>query len=278
MRGTSSFDTLAATGEAIVSTIVDIVVYRSPRDPVGPVSIALASGPMPGRISALVEMGDVTEVGGMEIPSTTLSISDVAVDGFGGSTLQELGRLGILDGADVKVSRVYSLGSQSETMLDFSGYIDQALPTPHGVECEIKGWPGMLAAATLPRHVVSPWCRHQFLDAGCGLARTGREADVVVASGTSTYFVASSMTGIDSRYAGGSIMALSGKNVGFVRTVEIVSGGQVRIAPPGFPWPVQAGDQLRMTIACRKSIKDCRAFGNEQRFGGFPAVPPPESI
>lgn len=278
MRGASSFDTLAATGEAMVSTIVDIVVYRSPRDPVGPVSIALASQPMVGRASVLIDMGDVTEVGGMEIPTTTLSLSDVAVVGFGGATLQELGRLGLLDGADVKVSRIYTLGAQSETMLDFSGYIDQALPTPHGIECEMKAWPGVLAAATLPRHVVSPWCRHQFLDAGCGLARTGREVDVSVASGTATYFVASSMTGIDSRYAGGSILALSGRNVGFVRTVELVSGGQVRIAPPGFPWPLQAGDQLRMTLACRKSFKDCQAFGNEQRFGGFPYVPAPESI
>ncbi len=115
MRGASSFDTLAVTGEAIVSTIVDIVVYRSPRDPVGPVSIALASQPMAGRASVLVDMGDVTEVGGMEIPTTTLSLSDVAVAGFGGATLQELGRLGTTAGLDL-VGEVTQSPSQDKAM------------------------------------------------------------------------------------------------------------------------------------------------------------------
>lgn len=298
MNGLADYEAIVASGAMEVLSTVQIRIFRGSRDIIGAVHLDLKD-----RVAAwdklskfqsfrtvdVMNLGDVVESCGQEIPTISVELSDIQFEFAPGQmeTLKDCAIRGVLDGAAIYVDRwVSTVGWQAKefNLHDFGGYIEQAQPTEFGVVLSCKAWIGKLAAASYPRHIVSPWCRHELGNAGCG-AVVPESAFGARAGSTRTRIVVWSPSSLDS-YRNGTIRVTEGRNAGFVRTVEQVeslagSEWALHLAPPGLPWPIETTipENCALRKSCDKTLETCRnVFNNEARHGGFPFVPPPESV
>lgn len=233
----------------------------------------------------LLRVEDIAETVGQEIQSTSIDLADFQFEidpGFLVS-FRDCATRKVLDGSQVMVHRWISTpgwASEPYDLFDFDGYIDQALPTEFGVTMSCKAWTGRIAAASYPRHVVSPWCRYELGDSSCGV--TPAAIDVVAETDSTRTRVV--VSGVPQANTGGTLRMMSGINSGFTRSIERIEdigGGKValHLAPPGLPWSPSIGDQCRVRRGCDKTLSTCGSvFGNSIKFGGAPYVPAAESI
>jgi hypothetical protein len=85
-------------------------------------------------------------------------------------------------------------------------------------------------------------------------------------------------------YDNGTIICLTGQNVGFTRTISRIDSGVIYFLKPWL-FPVVAGtDTFKLLAGCNKLLDTCMDTfqnqandGSSGRFGGFPYIPPPES-
>ena len=77
-------------------------------------------------------------------------------------------------------------------------------------------------------------------------------------------------------YNQGTIVGLTGANVGQTRTIVEMSSGTVSLLK-AWLYPVAIGDSFQLLPGCDHTTATCRnVFGNFAHFGGFPYIPPPE--
>jgi hypothetical protein len=300
MNGTADYDAIAAGGAIEVVSTVQIRIFRGPgadivhldlRDRVASWNSSQFSA---FQSVPIMRIGDITETVGQEVQTVSIDLGEFTFEiapGFPVS-LRDCAARKVLDGAQLMVDRWVSTPGWTAPpfdLLDFDGYIEQALPTEFGATLNCKAWVGKIAAASYPKHIVSPWCRHELGDAACGVAVTEIEAGPREGS-TRTKILLWSLPGLLEVFAGGSLRIAAGVNTGFVRTVERVeqlgadSGGYLyalHLAPPGFPWDPDTTlpASIGLRRGCDKTYATCNTtFSNRTRFGGFPFVPAPESI
>jgi uncharacterized phage protein (TIGR02218 family) len=148
----------------------------------------------------------------------------------------------------------------------------------------------LLSVQQMPRRLYQASCNHVFGDAMCGYDRvlgtnaagafTGVGAVTIAALAGSvqaqvvTSFVPSPATAYDE----GTIIALSGANIGATRTIAALTGGGIiRLLKPWL-FPVSIGDTFQILPGCDHTTQTCQTvLQNISRYGGFPYVPPPES-
>lgn len=301
MNGLADYEAIVASGSMEVVSTVQIRIFRGFRDTLGSVHLDLkdreafwgANKFGAFRVVERMSIGDVVESCGQEIPSISIDLSDFQFELAPGhmESFKDCAVRGVLDGAAIYVDRwVSTAGWQAEEfdLFDFGGYIEQAQPTEFGVSLSCKAWIGKLAAASYPRHLVSPWCRHELGDARCGASPVEFEVGAKAGS-TRTRILAWKPAGGFDGYEGGSFFFATGRNAMYARTIEriedlgpAVGGGRewaLHVAPPGFPFPVAESDQGLIGKKCDKTFAMCRdVFNNDERHGGFPFVPPPESV
>lgn len=302
MNGLADYEAIVASGAMEVLSTVQIRIFRGSRDIIGAVHLDLKdrvaawdklSKFQAFRTVEVMNLGDVVESCGQEIPTISVELSDIQFEFAPGQmeTLKDCAIRGVLDGAAIYVDRwVSTVGWQAEefNLHDFGGYIEQAQPTEFGVVLSCKAWIGKLAAASYPRHLVSPWCRHELGDALCGVSAPDIEVGPRTGS-TRTRILAWAPPGTFDGYRGGTFWLATGRNAGYARTIERIEdlgpadGGNnnwaLHVAPPGFPFPIASTDYGAIRKACDKTLETCRnVFNNEARHGGFPFVPPPESV
>ncbi len=298
MNGLADYEAIVASGAMEVVTTVQIRIFRGFSDTLGIVHLNLKdrvaswtdlNNFLAFRTIDMMNIGDVVESCGQEIPTIQIELSDIQFEFAPGQMeyLKDCAIRGLLDGASVRVDRWVSTAgwiAQEFDLYDFDGYIEQAQPTEFGVSLSCKAWIGKIAAASYPRHIVSPWCRHELGDAGCGavvpeLAAGARDGS------TRTRIVVWSESSLEI-YRNGTLRILEGRNAGFVRTIEQVEslvGNEwaLHLAPPGLPWPIETTipENCALRRSCDKTLAMCSSvFNNAQRHGGFPFVPPPESV
>lgn len=302
MNGLADYEAIVASGSMEVVSTVRIRIFRGFRDPLTPARLDLKdrvaawdklSKFQAFRTVEFMNLGDVVESCGQEIPTISVELPDIQFEFAPGrmETLKDCATRGVLDGAAIYVDRwVSTVGWQAEefNLHDFYGYIEQAQPTEFGVSLSCKAWIGKLAAASYPRHLVSPWCRYELGDARCGVSAPELEVGVRTGS-TRTRILAWAMPGAFDGYRGGTFRMTYGRNTGYARTIERIEdlgpadgGGNnwaLHVAPPGFPFQVESTDLGGIRKSCDKTFAMCRdVFNNESRHGGFPFVPPPESV
>jgi hypothetical protein len=77
-------------------------------------------------------------------------------------------------------------------------------------------------------------------------------------------------------YDNGTITSLNGLNLGYSRTIGMISGNTIYFLKPWI-FPVVAGDEFNLLPGCNHTQSRCADFHNTDRFGGFPYIPPPET-
>jgi hypothetical protein len=327
MRSDSGLDTILAAGQV---QVVEILTLRVVRGWISEVAVTPDTVFSPTReiydtftwatrsyqalpVISILDFGDIPECAGQEIASVTAELSNESVlmtksaaGATFSTTLQELARLGLLDGAEIKLETAWSatgpfapsLPADHKKTTEFLGFVERALPNPGGVVLEAKSWPGKLGASSVPRNLVSPYCRFDVFSANCGKTATALNAtrdcfiDETHSTKTVVRVLAATLDPLTldmARLGQGRIEMTKGRNLGVSRTIESVVGSgldlgglyylDLALAPPGLPWTPESGEEAWVWMGCNKTIEACRdTFANKERFGGFPFVPAPESI
>ena len=129
-----------------------------------------------------------------------------------------------------------------------------------------------------PRHSFESQCTWNLYDAGCGLTRpTTWDAVSAAAGSTTTLVKMASVTQAASFFRFGMVEFLSGALVGHARTIvdsaQNGSAHDLTVSPPLIVAP-SAGDTIRVTPGCGKTVTDCHdRFNNTNVMMAFPMAP-----
>ena len=216
---------------------------------------------------------------GLEVDTLNITAHPGPADLLNGASWLAAVRNGALDGADVKLERVFmptwgdtSLG----TIVLFQGRVAEIEVSRTEVKITVKSELELLDIQ-LPRNFYQSGCINTLFDNGCGLQKALWGADGIV-TGASLTQVSTNLTRMESDYfALGSISFTTGPNAGITRSVREFAGGVFVLAVP-LVSPPRAGDTFTAWPGCNRLHDTCRnKFMNVLNFRGFPFVPDPEA-
>ena len=197
-------------------------------------------------------------------------------------------RAGLLDGADIIVSRAYFSSMPTwpiagggavpvGTVIIFRGVMGEADMSSSAAYLNISDYRSLLTQ-NMPRNLYQASCPHRVYDSRCTLNAATYTGSFTASSGSSQSAVnCTSITapGGSGTWTLGTIAFTSGLNSGISRTVSFWSGTYLIPLQP-FPFSISAGDAFTVTAGCDKQMATCTAFGNLANFGGEPYIPIPE--
>lgn len=230
--------------------------------------------------SPLFTRGTTTVKVGLDVDTLPLTIMPAATDTIGGVPWCAAARIGVFDGARVRVDKVFMPTARDVSMGTLNLFEGRMAGTEIDrgmIRATIKSELELLNSV-FPKNLYQPGCVHTLYDSGCALLRAAYQASGSVGAGSTTSIL--SVTGL-SQGAGyydlGSITFTSGVNSGLRRAVKSYTGGSVSLYVPLPSAPV-AGDAFTIVAGCDKTQATCSAkFGNLVHFRGYPFIPPAET-
>lgn len=226
----------------------------------GPLAVAWRTSPTDARVVEQIELSDLAALGLLE--GATLRLDEAVLTSWPGPD-DEIAAGSVLE------KRVL-VEIQSASRDGFSVVLTGRSP--------LAG-----AGDSVPRSVVSPFCRWEFGSVECMGAAVPRPLDVVTLTdaGDGTVSCATgSITLPDWRVA----VPLSGRNMGVARMIgaqQTVGALDVFRVDEAWPWPLGTADVAILRQCSRDwagGDSHCAVFGNRPRYGGFVGVPASESV
>lgn len=235
-----------------------------------------------GTVPVLTEVGGHRDAVGLEIEQKQIRLGCGEGAQWNGVRLPLAALAGTLDGARVKVERVFgAAGSAGPDMTlgaihVFEGNVAEVVPSSTAVEITVESGIADLRDP-LPKKLLSPGCSNMLFDAQCdpgGTLKTAKTVTGTVSAATPIYVV-TGLTQADGYFDLGVITFTSGANNGVSRTVRsyLNTAGQVyfdrllSVAP-------SIGDTFSITPGCDKRKATCDTkFSNLTHLRAFPYVP-----
>lgn len=197
-------------------------------------------------------------------------------------------RAGLLDGADIIVSRAYFSSMPTwplpnggavpvGTIVIFRGVMGEADMSSSAAYVTINDYRSLLSQ-NMPRNLYQASCPHRVYDSRCTLnaaTYTGSFSATAGSTNTAINCAWIAAPGGSGTWTLGTMAFTSGLNSGISRTVSLWSGTTLFPLQP-FPFSVSTGDTFTVTAGCDKQMSTCTAFGNLANFGGEPYIPIPE--
>ncbi len=133
-----------------------------------------------------------------------------------------------------------------------------------------------LLSMLMPHNLYQSGCRHTLFDAGCTLTKATFAVPGIV-NAISSNQITTALPFAAGYFNLGSITMTSGPNAGFSRQVRSWDGVTLTLIAP-FYFTVSVGDTFNAYPGCDKTKSTCNSkFGNSLNYGGFPAIPAPET-
>ena len=220
---------------------------------------------------------------GTQVDEFDIKIYPEATDVVGSTPFLEAAWQGQFDGGLVQLERAFmgadagGYGDTSAgTVILFSGRISDIDCSRTGVEMKCRSHLELLNIQ-MPRRLWQSSCTHVFGDAMCLFNRSSLAAMFSAANGSTTTVIQGAPT-TATPYAQGTIIAVTGCNAGYSRTISsFVSGGTLTVKL-AFLSSVAVGDQFQLLPGCDRTLATCtNVFNNALHFGGFPYIPTPET-
>lgn len=197
-------------------------------------------------------------------------------------------RAGLLDGADIIVSRAYFSSMPTwpipaggavpvGTVIIFRGVMGEVDASSSAAYLNISDYRSLLTQ-NMPRNLYQASCPHRLFDSRCTLAASSYTGTSSAQAGsTQTNILCSGLTapGGSGTYTLGTIKFTSGLNSGITRAISLWSPPYLIPLQP-FPFSISTGDAFSVTAGCDKQMSTCANFGNLANFGGEPYIPIPE--
>lgn len=226
---------------------------------------------------------------GVEVDQMEITIYPQSTDTVSGQTFMAAVRLGLFDGAEVKVERAFMASLASIAASSFA--IDPAVGT---VVIEI-GRVGSVEAESvtvkitlnshlellnqsLPRNIYQPGCVHTLFDAGCTLLKsTFTFARTVTAGATASRIPMTDGAHSAGYFDLGTVTFTSGANNGISRSIKRWDAVALDLLTP-LPAAPSNGDTMNVTAGDDKTQATCTTkFSNANNFRGFPYIPVAET-
>lgn len=219
----------------------------------------------------------------IEVPSLELTLLSTGSD-YGSINIKEAIINGLLDGSTLLMSRVY-LNPQTLGQIGgfdiYNGICGPIQVGPTGAKVTYRG-ANVRMEQNYPKNIYTTGCIWSLFGPGCLVNRSTYTFSGTVAETTanSTIFLAWTLdptSGNPSRLGLGYITFTSGALDGDKRTIQVAGPNGLQ---PMYPFDAvpQAGDTFTVTYGCTKTLSYCQdVFDNQQRWRGFPYVPPAET-
>lgn len=230
-----------------------------------------ASGP-------LIERGRVRVVIGVEVDTLDMTIYADQAKLIGSTPWMQAVAGGLLDGATVKLERVFMAAPPAPVggFVHFSGRVANVQLSRIGAQITVNSDLELLNVQ-MPRNLYQPTCQHTLYDADCGLARSACATSAKVTAGSTATTIACNLTAAANAYVLGYLEFTSGALTGVKRSIRASAPGSVQILNP-LPLIPAAGDAFTVYLGCDKTQAMCTVrFNNKASFRAFPYIPVPET-
>jgi uncharacterized phage protein (TIGR02218 family) len=125
---------------------------------------------------------------------------------------------------------------------------------------------------------LSPTCRNELGDRGCGVDLDGRRLDGVVIEGLGSRIRLAVALEDPSDFEMGWVRFLSGPLCGIDRQIAVVESDEL-VIDGDLPAVAFQGVRVRLTPGCDKRLSTCaQRFGNVRMFGGEPHLPGTDAL
>lgn len=254
---------------------------------VGGAVLRYSAAPTPLTVNGYVfELGPKFErsktkiVIGTQVDELEVKIYTEPTDLLGGVPFLQAAWQGQLDGALLQLERAFmpTYGDTSPgTVVLFAGRISDIDCSRTGIDLKCRSHLELLNIQ-MPRRLWQASCTHTFGDAMCQYDRSALQATFSAGPESTQAQIATSVIPTPANlYIQGTIIGLTGGNVGSIRTIADMGGGWVYLKL-AFLSSVLAGDQFQLLPGCDRTLATCtNVFNNASHFGGFPYVPTPET-
>ncbi len=228
----------------------------------------------------LFERTSTRAVVGLEVDTCTLTISAKDEHKLEGLPFIHAIAGGAMDGAHISIDRAFFDTWQKPAVgVDnrFSGRVSTVPKVVRNrAEVELRSHLELLDTQ-VPIVLYEASCSRVEYSPGCG---ANREAMTVHAAATensgTAHYLMSSLPQPDGWFDMGAMTFTSGRNAGLSRSVKSFGSGMFRFSLP-LPFPPEAGDMFSVYPGCPKTAQACREKFNNDKFRGFPFIPPAET-
>jgi hypothetical protein len=205
-----------------------------------------------------------------------------------GYSIQQASRLGLLDGATVLYSKLFSGPTLANGQLDtsaravawFEGLVAEQNVVRNRLEMTLSSNLAVLNQTQMPRNLYQAICSHTVYDVGCALVKSTFTVTGTVGTVTNNSLFNTNLTQVDDYFDLGVITFTSGGNNTFSSTIKKYShaSGALQVQIP-FPATVHTGDTFSIFPGCDHLQATCSAkFSNLAHFKGMPYIPVPETL
>lgn len=228
---------------------------------------------------AVIKRNKVRWALGLEVDTLKLEWTPAAADLVNGVALPKAINAGLLDGARVRVWRIF-MATWGDTsaggVLLFSGRTGQCEADRETCRIPVKS-DLELTNIKMPRVSYQPTCAHTVFDAGCGLNGNAWRVATTALSGSNKQQIVTALGEADGYFTLGRVLFSSGANNGLSASIKSHAGGVLTLSAPLVASPLP-GDQIFVYPGCDNLESTCLAkFSNKGRFRGWPYVPAPET-
>ena len=226
---------------------------------------------------------------GTQVDQIEIDIFAGTTDLIGTLTWQNAFHAGLFDGAYCEVLRVFiSAGTVVGTVTWFYGRTSDVEVGRTQIKLKVSSLLDLLTVQ-MPRRLYQAGCNFVFGNPMCGYDRVnGKNAlgvstgigqqSITAQSGSSQDSIHTTFApGVATSYDKGTITGTSGANAGYSRTIGKLDAGVIYYLKPWF-FPVTVGDGFNLLPGCDLTLPTCtNTFKNDERYGGMPYIPPPET-
>lgn len=217
---------------------------------------------------------------GTQVDELEVKVYSEPTDLIGAVPFLEAAWQGQLDGALLQLERAFmpTYGDTSPgTVVLFAGRISDIDCSRTGMDIKCRSHLELLNIQ-MPRRLWQSACTHVFGDAMCQFNRSSLQATFSAGPGSTQAQIATTLSPSPANlYVQGTIIGVTGANVGSSRTVANMDGSWVYVKL-AFLLPVAVGDEFQLLPGCDHTIATCtNVFNNATHFGGFPYIPTPET-
>jgi len=258
-------------------------------------------GPRFSRTKTKTQVGP--QIDEMEVDLLVTDTDTITINNTSNITWQEASYFGLFDGGYCKLSRAFFttfpgnpslLGTCQGSVVWFYGRISDIVIGRTKVSIKVKSLIDLITIQ-MPRRLYQASCGWIFGAPGCDYNRVlGQNAlgtstgigqvGITCLTGSNQNTILTSFNPSPSTiYNNGTMISTSGQNNGYTRTIGLLavnSGtglGQIFYLKPWL-FPVTPGvDTFNLLPGCDHTLATCQAFQNQDRYGGFPYIPPPET-
>jgi uncharacterized phage protein (TIGR02218 family) len=228
-----------------------------------------------------ITRGKIKTVIGVQVDTLDITISARIEHLLNGTPFLTACQQGALDGARVKVERVFMPTPGDTTtygsILLFTGRVASMDFGRSQVQMTVNSDLELLNVK-LPRNLFQPGCINTLYDGGCTLVQATFGTASTVLTGGDNDTILCGLAQANDYFTHGTIKMTSGALNGVTATIKQYTVGHIELLVPMIAAPA-IGDTFTAYAGCDKQKNTCNSkFANLLHFRGSPYIPTPENV